>query len=175
MKNKSLLLLVVIIIATTSATHAQIKCKIDLDKVDSFSGARIIVTKSYTIGKFENSNKGLFAIMALSDGNYFLRAYTSLDMGCASSRSKIALKTTQGGIVELDHVGDIDCGKHTSAYSQIPPILTVHLADTLREKDYSIIRIQFEKWGNVILDRTSIIKELCDCLRTAEEGQVPTK
>lgn len=146
--------------------QGQIKCKFKLNDKDSFSGDRRIFTDDYNIGKFENMNKNLFATVRMINGYYFLAVYTTVDMGCAASRSKIALKTVNGDVYEQAHMGDIDCGKVTGAYSSIPAQVNIHLPDTLQDKEYAMIRVQFEKYANIIPIRSTIIKELCDCVKS---------
>lgn len=151
------------------------KCKLDVNEFDSFSGSRIVKTKSYSLGKTEKSNYSIDASVRKVDSTYFL--YISGIPGeCISDHdTEVSFKTVTGEVYTLKHIGEVDCGQSvyvgSGVTAKIPPVIIL-LVDKpeIRQLGMSMLRIEYgQSYANLNILLPMMVKQLFDCADNAPE------
>ena len=120
--------LVILLVFSASTSYAQ--CKVRSDKVDEFTGKRTILLKEDRMG---NS----IVFIYKSDSSYYVTFWAG-EIGCAvTGKSKVLLKMADDSIIELPHVGKLNC--------KTSPLITINVSlyfDELTTLEVTKIRFQ---------------------------------
>jgi hypothetical protein len=167
---------VLLLLTSSLSGYSQVKCKLQTNETDSFTGQHIVITKWINIG---SSDKGYGPLSAQltkkGDSTYVLRLWAGGGgLGCITTSSQVHFKTVLGEIQSIKHDGDIDCGSSTYVYGTTVKnnpiavlVLDQHEVEFLK-KSITMARMEYDNiYGNYTITMPMNLQQLFTCVDSA--------
>lgn len=153
----------VILILCSIAASAQVKCKLDTDEKDEFTGKLKRFTSWVTVGKLPGMIKLQAKVMRIDDYAAIMLSMNDA-LGCLTKDAKCIIKFKDGELLTLPYRGKIDCGEYLSFYSNVQDDI-----DKLKSTEILRVRYQLESYRDVEITEPWFIRDLLKCVGSIEQ------